>query len=72
MSKHTVTLYRITEEFAEFGVEAETVEEAVEAAKKKSWRATWAMLSSYVRNAVVVKTDGEGKQETVNVELARE
>ena len=70
--KYTVTLYRVTEEFVEVSVETQTVEEAVEAAKKKSWRATWAMLSSYVRNAVVVKTDGEGKQEAVNVELARE
>lgn len=69
MSVHNVTLYRITEEFMELRVEADSIEEAIEEAKKKSWRATWAMVSSYVRNAVVTTTDGNGKTETVNVSL---
>lgn len=69
MSVYNVTLYRETTEFVELRVDADSIEAAIEEAKKKSWRATWAMVSSYVRNAVVTKTDGSGKTETVNVSL---
>ena len=72
MSVYNVTLYRETTEFVELRVEANTPEEASQAAKQKAWSQTWAILSSNLRNAVAVTMNDRGEPEAWTVPFSSE